>query len=112
MIFRYWAIHDPINYATKRTKGRVYLMILLVWLASCIICLPPLIGWNDWPDHFTSSTPCMLTEEKGYIVYSSLGQSTLSDFNTFLLSSVLMRIALSAEADLSLERGSDQRELR
>ena len=54
----------------------------------------------------------MLTEEKGYIVYSSLGQSTLSDFNTFLLSSVLMRIALSAEADLSLERGSDQRELK
>ena len=71
---RYWAIHDPINYATKRTEGRVYLMILLVWLVSCIICLPPLIGWNDWPEHFTSSTPCMLTEEKGYIVYSSLGR--------------------------------------
>merc|ERR1711974_559351 len=26
-----------------------------------------------WPDVFTADTPCMLTEEKGYIVYSSLG---------------------------------------
>ena len=31
-------------------------------------------GWNDWPEHFTEETPCMLTEKKGYIVYSSLGQ--------------------------------------
>ena len=84
---RYWAIHDPINYATKRTGGRVYLMILLVWLASCIICLPPLIGWNDWPDHFTSSTPCMLTEEKGYIVYSSLGQSQSNKEKYIMLTS-------------------------
>jgi len=70
---RYWAIHDPINYATKRTTGRVYCMIVLVWAVSCIICLPPLIGWNDWPEHFTTNTPCMLTEEKGYIMYSSFG---------------------------------------
>ena len=41
---RYKAVHDPINYATKRTKARVYFMIFLVWLVSCIICLPPLIG--------------------------------------------------------------------
>lgn len=44
LLFRYKAVHDPINYATKRTKARVYFMIFLVWLVSCIICLPPLIG--------------------------------------------------------------------
>jgi len=70
---RYWAIHFPIHYATQRTKGRVYLMIVTVWTVSFLICSPPLMGWNDWPDVFTADTPCMLTEEKGYIVYSSLG---------------------------------------
>ena len=30
-------------------------------------------GWNDWPEVFTEETPCMLTEKKGYVVYSSLG---------------------------------------
>ena len=44
---RYKAVHDPINYATKRTKARVYFMIFLVWLVSCIICLPPLIGLHN-----------------------------------------------------------------
>ena len=33
-----------------------------------------LSGWNDWPDNFTADTPCTLTEEPGYIVYSSLGR--------------------------------------
>ena len=47
--------------------------ILIVWLVSCLICLPPLIGWNDWPAVFTSETPCSLTREHGYIVYSSMG---------------------------------------
>ena len=41
---RYWAIHDPIHYATQRTAGKVYFMIFLVWLFSCIICSPPLLG--------------------------------------------------------------------
>jgi len=70
---RYWAIHDPIHYATQRTAGKVYFMIFLVWLFSCIICSPPLLGWNDWPDQFTPETPCALTTQKAYIVYSSLG---------------------------------------
>ena len=30
-------------------------------------------GWNDWPDQFTPETPCALTTQKAYIVYSSLG---------------------------------------
>lgn len=70
---RYWAIHDPINYATKRTLNRVLMMIVIVWLVSFIISAPPLLGWNDWPDEFTEDTPCMLTEEKGYVIYSASG---------------------------------------
>ncbi|CAL1283086.1 unnamed protein product [Larinioides sclopetarius] len=70
---RYWAIHDPINYASKRTLKRVLIMIASVWVVSMIISAPPLIGWNDWPEDFTEETPCMLTEERGYVIYSASG---------------------------------------
>ncbi|KAE8751042.1 hypothetical protein FOCC_FOCC002127 [Frankliniella occidentalis] len=70
---RYWAITDPINYAQKRTLRRVLLMIAFVWGLSLIICSPPLAGWNDWPDVFEPDTPCQLTSQRGYVVYSSLG---------------------------------------
>nr|CAD7589865.1 unnamed protein product [Timema genevievae] len=70
---RYWAITDPINYAQKRTLKRVLLMILGVWLLSGLICSPPLVGWNDWPDVFQNDTPCQLTTQQGYVIYSSLG---------------------------------------
>ncbi|XP_037937096.1 tyramine/octopamine receptor [Teleopsis dalmanni] len=70
---RYWAITDPINYAQKRTVGRVLLLIAGVWIFSLLISSPPLIGWNDWPEEFTSATPCELTSNRGYVIYSSLG---------------------------------------
>lgn len=70
---RYWAITDPINYAQKRTLKRVLFMIAGVWLLSMLISSPPLAGWNDWPDVFHSSTPCQLTSQQGYVIYSSLG---------------------------------------
>ncbi|XP_054259082.1 tyramine receptor 1 [Macrosteles quadrilineatus] len=70
---RFWAITDPINYAQKRTLNRVMIMIALVWILSAVICSPPLLGWNDWPKVFDDNTPCQLTSQKGYIIYSSLG---------------------------------------
>ncbi|XP_075222009.1 octopamine-Tyramine receptor [Lycorma delicatula] len=70
---RYWAITDPINYAQKRTMKRVVLMITVVWILSALISSPPLIGWNDWPEVFHNNTPCQLTSQQGYVVYSSLG---------------------------------------
>ncbi|PNF21105.1 putative tyramine receptor 2 [Cryptotermes secundus] len=70
---RYWAITDPINYAQKRTLKRVLFMIGVVWVLSGVISSPPLIGWNDWPEVFHNDTPCQLTSQQGYVVYSSLG---------------------------------------
>ncbi|KAK6621613.1 hypothetical protein RUM44_001420 [Polyplax serrata] len=70
---RFWAITDPINYALKRTLRRVLWMIFGVWVLSAIISSPPLLGWNDWPEQFHEKTPCKLTEEQGYVIYSSLG---------------------------------------
>ncbi|XP_065361358.1 tyramine/octopamine receptor [Calliphora vicina] len=70
---RYWAITDPINYAQKRTVGRVLLLIAGVWILSLLISSPPLVGWNDWPEEFTSATPCELNSDPGYVIYSALG---------------------------------------
>ncbi|KAK8772981.1 hypothetical protein V5799_012486 [Amblyomma americanum] len=70
---RYWAIHDPINYAQKRTLRRVLFSILLVWVISALISVPPLIGWNDWPEQFDETSPCRLTQEAGYVLYSASG---------------------------------------
>nr|AFG26689.1 TyR1 [Chilo suppressalis] len=70
---RYWAITDPINYAQKRTLERVLLMIGIVWGLSLIISSPPLLGWNDWPDVFEPDTPCRLTSQPGFVVFSSSG---------------------------------------
>lgn len=70
---RFWAITDPINYAQKRNVGRVLKLIIGVWILSLLISSPPLLGWNDWPDHFDVDTPCTLTQKKSYIIYSSLG---------------------------------------
>lgn len=70
---RYWAITDPINYAQKRTLERVMLMIGVVWAFSLIISSPPLLGWNDWPDVFEPDTPCRLTSQPGFVIFSSSG---------------------------------------
>lgn len=70
---RYWAITDPINYAQKRTLERVLLMIGIVWALSLIISSPPLLGWNDWPDVFLPDTPCRLTSQPGFVIFSSSG---------------------------------------
>ncbi|KAI5646059.1 7 transmembrane receptor (rhodopsin family) domain-containing protein [Phthorimaea operculella] len=70
---RYWAITDPINYAQKRTLERVLLMIGVVWAFSLIISSPPLLGWNDWPEVFDLDTPCRLTSQPGFVIFSSSG---------------------------------------
>ncbi|XP_058117774.1 probable G-protein coupled receptor No18 [Anopheles ziemanni] len=70
---RYWAITDPINYAQKRTLERVLALIAGVWVLSLVISSPPLVGWNDWPEEFSSNFPCQLTSNPGYVIYSSFG---------------------------------------
>ncbi|CAK1585596.1 unnamed protein product [Parnassius mnemosyne] len=70
---RYWAITDPINYAQKRTLERVLFMIGVVWILSLIISSPPLLGWNDWPEVFEPDTPCRLTSQPGFVIFSSSG---------------------------------------
>uniref|UniRef100_A0A061QLL1 Putative octopamine receptor n=1 Tax=Cupiennius salei TaxID=6928 RepID=A0A061QLL1_CUPSA len=101
---RYWAIHDPINYARKRTLNRVLLMIAGVWLVSLLISAPPLIGWNDWPEEFTEDTPCMLTEEKGYVIYSASGSFYIP---LFIMAVVYIKIFETAKHRIRVKAKAD-----
>lgn len=70
---RYWSITRAIAYIKQRTKMRVIVMISTVWILSMVICLPPLVGWKR-PQPTKFGYPlCVLSEEPGYVVYSSLG---------------------------------------
>lgn len=72
---RYYAIHDPINYAQKRTLKRVLITISIVWVASSIISVPPILGWNNKSGSLLDEKTgvCQLTDEKGFVIYSASG---------------------------------------
>ena len=75
-IDRYYAIHDPLSYAQKRTMRRVLLTIAIVWLISGLISVPPLFGWNNSSGsglYNQLTGVCQLTDERGYVIYSALG---------------------------------------
>ena len=44
---RYWSITKAIQYLNQRTPNRVALMIVMVWVLSGLISIPPLLGWKD-----------------------------------------------------------------
>ncbi|CAF4930132.1 unnamed protein product [Rotaria sp. Silwood1] len=73
---RYWAISDPIQYARQRTMRRVLLMIMLVWILSGTISIPPIIatvlGSNEL-QNFNELQQCELSNNKAYVIYSACG---------------------------------------
>ncbi|KAH3789593.1 hypothetical protein DPMN_167778 [Dreissena polymorpha] len=44
---RYIAVTHPIRYPTIMSPVRGRWLVACVWILSFIICLPPLLGWND-----------------------------------------------------------------
>ena len=70
---RYWSVTRAVSYVKTRTKKRAIVMIAIVWLMSMIICLPPLAGWKR-PQPTKYGYPlCVLSEEPGYVAYSTIG---------------------------------------
>jgi len=49
------------------------MMIAGVWILSVVVSLPPLIGWKR-PQPVVDGFPlCVLSEEPGYVIYSTIG---------------------------------------
>ena len=44
---RYFAITNPLVYATKRSKRLALIMIAVVWVAAIVITCPPILGWQE-----------------------------------------------------------------
>jgi hypothetical protein len=71
---RYWSITRAVEYARFRTRSRAAAMIAVVWTLSAVICFPPLVGWKrPQPVREDGLAQCVLSQEPGYIVYSTVG---------------------------------------
>ncbi|XP_050435937.1 probable G-protein coupled receptor No9 [Adelges cooleyi] len=95
---RYLAVTRPVQYPSLMTKFRAKVLVVIVWVLSFVICLPPLVGWRDTQIRTEASTVlvrnslyqnvshspefdtlpscpwiCELPNNKGYVVYSALG---------------------------------------
>lgn len=61
---------QAIEYLKKRTPCRAIFMIIFAWVFSALVSIPPLIGWKP-----ETQIPgeCTLSNDLGYVLYSSLG---------------------------------------
>lgn len=44
---RYLAVTRPVQYPSLMTSFRAKVLVVIVWVLSFVICLPPLVGWRD-----------------------------------------------------------------
>jgi len=97
---RYLAVTRPVQYPSLMTSFRAKVLVVIVWVLSFVICLPPLVGWRDTRVPSAASTTlirnqlyrgnetgrpqldetmppcpwiCELPNDKWYVVYSALG---------------------------------------
>ncbi|CAL2051602.1 unnamed protein product [Caenorhabditis brenneri] len=100
-IDRYWAIHNPINYAQKRTTKFVCMVIAIVWVLSMLISVPPIIGWNNWQENMMDDS-CALSTEKAFVVFSAAGSFFLP---LLVMVVVYVKIFISARQRIRTNRG-------
>uniref|UniRef100_A0A1A7XEC5 5-hydroxytryptamine receptor 1D n=1 Tax=Iconisemion striatum TaxID=60296 RepID=A0A1A7XEC5_9TELE len=69
---RYWAITDALEYSKHRTTRRAGMMVVVVWVISVSISLPPLF-WRQAKAQ-EELTECVVNTEKiFYTLYSTFG---------------------------------------
>ena len=68
-IDRYFVITRPFQYAMKRSPMRMTLMIVLAWILSALISIPPLFGWKA----VATDNKCVLSQAIGYQFYATIG---------------------------------------
>ena len=72
MIDRYLAITQPLTYGVRRTTKRILSFIGAVWIASCLISIPPVLILGN--EHGTiDSSICEVSQNIGYQLYATLG---------------------------------------
>ncbi|XP_002734932.1 alpha-2C adrenergic receptor-like [Saccoglossus kowalevskii] len=101
---RYWSITQALEYAKRRTPRRAAFMIASVWILSGIISIPPLFGWRSDEPADPIYPICLLSEDTGYILYSTSGSFFVP---AFVMIVVYIRIWYAAKhrARTSLRMG-------
>ena len=69
---RYWAV-TQVDYIHNRSATRILIMIGLSWAISACISIPPLFGWKDAENDPDSTGLCLISQDWGYTVYSTVG---------------------------------------
>ncbi|XP_076461761.1 5-hydroxytryptamine receptor 1A-alpha-like [Babylonia areolata] len=72
---RYNAITSPLRYARRRTRRRAFYLILVIWIYSACIALPPFVGWGAAGPEDETAEPrqCSISQHPGYTLYSTIG---------------------------------------
>ncbi|XP_032085912.1 alpha-2B adrenergic receptor [Thamnophis elegans] len=68
---RYWSVSQAIEYNFKRTPRRIKGIILMVWLVSALISLPPLVLKENQNLTKEDIPKCELNDEPWYVLSSS-----------------------------------------
>ncbi|KAK2147925.1 hypothetical protein LSH36_528g01045 [Paralvinella palmiformis] len=69
---RYWAV-TQVDYIHNRSANRILIMIGLSWGISACISIPPLFGWKDQYNDPDVTGECLISQDWGYTVYSTVG---------------------------------------
>ncbi len=69
---RYWAV-TQVDYIHNRSANRILVMIGLSWGISACISIPPLFGWKDQYNDPDVTGECLISQDWGYTVYSTVG---------------------------------------
>ncbi|XP_052773591.1 octopamine receptor 1-like [Mya arenaria] len=78
---RYIAVTHPIKYPTIMSASRGRWLVASVWILSFVICLPPLLGWNDSSMHRKTSSTFLNELQRSFSLLnrSSLNQANMQD---------------------------------
>lgn len=69
---RYWGVSN-IDYIRRRCARQIIFMVVVVWVVSVMISIPPLFGWKD-PDNIPEKDGvCIISQDLGYTVFSTIG---------------------------------------
>ena len=87
---RFTATLYPLWYREKRSNRQAVLYITIVWVISTIICVPPILGWDDPNklyvyENTTKKYKCFLFETQSYVLYSASGSFFIPFFITLFL---------------------------
>ncbi len=91
---RYWAV-TQVDYIHNRSAKRILVMIALSWLIGMSISIPPLFGWKDSANDPDESGMCLISQDWGYTIFSTVGAFYLPLFFMLFIYVKVFRAARS-----------------